>query len=380
MSLEISARSDKIKTMNTNLRYCAALDLHAENCVLGWMTLEGKMVNAKRFSTTEEQLLNHIRQLGKKGVVLIIEMGPMTRWAVRILRPYVQRLIVCDPRRNKLVSCNPHKNDWSDVENLCELARMGSFKEVWVGEDSRRELFRSTVYEFLGWRDEQRHLKTLIKAKYHTWGITRFNGKAVFNKKGRAEYLKRLAEPEQRILMERLYRQYDQAWSLWLETKAQVKRMGKAYPEIEQFQKITGVADVGAHVFSAMIEFPHRFATHQQVWRFSRLGITDRTSDNKPLGYQKIDRAGHGELKNVSYTAWRTACKKTTGDNEVRRFYQASLKRTGSVRHARLNTQRKIIQVMWTIWRKNINYEPEMFFPTATPTNEPKGVAGLQGE
>ena len=46
------------------------------------------------------------------------------------------------------------------------------------------------------------------------------------------------------------------------------------------------------------------------------------------------------------------------------------------MRHARLNTQRKIIEAMWTIWRKGLAYDPEMFFPTATPTTPPKGVAG----
>src|SRR5438094_9705301 len=66
------------------------------------------------------------------------------------------------------------------------------------------------------------------------------------------------------------------------------------------------------------------------------LGITDRTSDNKPLGYQRLDRRGNRELKNLSYHAWRTACKWTTGPNVIKAFYQQSRQRTGSVRHARL--------------------------------------------
>jgi hypothetical protein len=46
---------------------------------------------------------------------------------------------------------------------------------------------------------------------------------------------------------------------------------------------------MAAHVFSAIIEEPSRFGNKQQLWKYSQLGITDRTSDNKPLGYQRLD-------------------------------------------------------------------------------------------
>ena len=54
------------------------------------------------------------------------------------------------------------------------------------------------------------------------------------------------------------------------------------------------------------------------------LGITDRTSDGKPLGYQRLDRRGNHQLKNLTYHAWRTACKSTTGPNPIKSFYQQS--------------------------------------------------------
>src|SRR5206468_6088791 len=40
-----------------------------------------------------------------------------------------------------------------------------------------------------------------------------------------------------------------------------------------------------------------------------------------PLGYQRLDRRGNHELKNLSYHAWRTACKSTTGPNAIKAFY-----------------------------------------------------------
>jgi hypothetical protein len=73
------------------------------------------------------------------------------------------------------------------------------------------------------------------------------------------------------------------------------------------------------------------------------------------------DRRGNHELKNLSYHAWRTACKSTTGPNAIKMFYQQSRFRTGSVRHARLNTQRKILETMWMIWLRHRPFDPERF-------------------
>jgi len=81
-----------------------------------------------------------------------------------------------------------------------------------------------------------------------------------------------------------------------------------------------------------------------------------------PLGYQRIDSAGIGELKAISYRAFVAAMK---GENEVKRFYHQSLQRTHNRKHARLNTQRKILAAMYTIWKKGVAYRPELFAPSA---------------
>ena len=122
-----------------------------------------------------------------------------------------------------------------------------------------------------------------------------------------------------------------------------------------------GVGLMAAHVFSTIIEEPGRFATKHKLWKYSQLGITDCTSDRKPLGYQRLDRRGNWELKNLSYHAWRTACKSTTAPNVIKAFYQQSRERTGSVRHARLNTQRKILEMMWSMWLRRRPFTPEKF-------------------
>jgi transposase len=354
----------------------AALDLHSRMSVLGSMDHDGQTQPRMRFPTEANILRAQVERMRQKGrpLYLTMEAGALTRWASAIVRPVVERLIVCEPRHNRLINTNPTKSDEADVEGMCLLLRLGKLKEVWMGSDHTREIYRALVYELLNWRDAQRELKALIKARYRGWGVLRLHGLKVFSKTLRQGYLEELPGEEERRMMLRLYRQHDRAIEEWKDTFKEVERVGEAFWEVRAFQRIPGVGPMAAHIFSAVIEQPKRFSNRHKLWKYSQLAITDRTSDNKPLGYQRLDRRGNRELKNLSYHAWRTACKSTTGPNAIKSFYQQSRLRTGSVRHARLNTQRKILETMWMMWLRHQPFDPERFAQTQSAPGEQSAV------
>jgi transposase len=362
--------------MNTTPLY-AGLDLHSDHSVLGSMDHDGNSLGQVRFATGAETLRLQVERLRQRRqpVHLTLEAGALTRWAAPILRPLVDRLVICEPRHNRLINANPNKRDELDVEGMCLLLRIGKLKEVWMGTDRTREIYRALVYELCNWRDAQRELKALIKARYRGWGVLRLHGTKVFSKTTRPEYLAQLPGEEERRMIQRLYRQHDHAIAEWKETLKEIERLGKAFWEVKEFQRIPGIGPIAAHTFSAIIEQPERFTNRNQLRRYCRLAVTGRSSDGTPLGYERLDRAGHGELKNLSYHAWRTACKSTTGDNAVKRCYQASRARTGDVRHARLNTQRKILETMWRMWLRRRPFDPEKFFPDAQAKGNEAGAA-----
>jgi transposase len=207
-------------------------------------------------------------------------------------------------------------------------------------------------------RDQQIILKQKIKAMYRYWGVVDVAGEAVYSEKKRHDYLKQIKHLHIRNQLLRLYVLMDEAESMQGKALKAMKQMGRKYPEIKEFKKIPGVGDIGALIFDAFIQTPHRFANRSCLWRYCRLGVTDHSSDGKPLGYKRLDRNGVSELKSISYRAWMNALK---GDNEVRRFYSDSLQRTYSRKHARLNTQRKILAVMYGIWKRGESYRPKLF-------------------
>jgi len=115
----------------------AALDLHSTTSVLGSMDHEGNPLGQTRFATAADTLKEQVAALVKKRrrVHLTLEAGALTRWAVGIVRPLVERLVICDPRHNRLINGNANKRDEVDVDGMCLLLRVGKLKEVWMGED-----------------------------------------------------------------------------------------------------------------------------------------------------------------------------------------------------------------------------------------------------
>ena len=84
----------------------AALDLHSKHSVLGSMDYDGNNQARVHFVTEAEGLAKQVKALAERHrgpVYLTLEAGAMTRWASGIVRPLVARLIICEPRHNRLI-------------------------------------------------------------------------------------------------------------------------------------------------------------------------------------------------------------------------------------------------------------------------------------
>ena len=346
------------------------LDAHTRNCVLATMNSPGRVVSTREFSTSETALIRYVTELPARSKHLMLEESSLAGWIASALRPYVTQLIVCDPRHNALIS-HGNKSDRSDAVDLCRLLRLGEFVEVFHSDQACRTDFKIAVQQYLRVRNDHAKLKCQIKAKYHQAGVVNVRGTEVFTKTHRGSYLDRLPTQARQKIIAYLYDRLDTTGELRKKARATMIELGKPYPEIQRFQRVPGIGVVGAHVFSAFIQTPHRFATKQRLWKYCKLGIRERSSAGKPLAYKRLDRSGSGALKDLSYRCWLTS-QQVAVPNEVSLFYEASLLRTDNPIHARLNTQRKILTVLWTIWKKDVDYNPTLFY------SPPKSTAVAQ--
>lgn len=333
------------------------MDVHARNCVLGHMDSKGNFMGTTTFSTSEQNIIEALKTIKAKEKYLAMEEGNLAYWVAQVSKPYVTEVISSDPKENALIFRSSRKLDKVDTRKLCRLLRLGELKRVYQPENDDRAIFKAAVQHYIDLRNQQIALKQKIKALYRHWGVISVEGQAVYGEK-RSDYLKMVKQTPIRNQLVNLYSLMDEAESKQKKALKMVKKLGQKYPEIKEFQKIPGVGEVLAHTFDAFIQTPHRFADKRKLWRYCRLGITDRSSDGKPLGYKKLDRSGIAELKAMSYRAWLAAMK---GDNEVKRFFSNSYRKTLNRVHARLNTQRKIIAVMYGIWKRGEDYRAQLF-------------------
>jgi transposase len=340
-----------------------AMDVHARNCVLGEMDGNGKFCGNRSFTTCETEIIKALKAIKAKKKFLVIEAGPLSNWVAQVASDYLTEVIICDPRENALIYKSSPKNDKVDTKKLCRLLRLGEFKAVYRPENDQRAIYKAAVQHYMDLRDQLTALKQKIKAMYRQWGVINVFTDSVYSVRGRDKFLTQVNHHPIYLQLKRLYALLDATAAMKQDAEKSMASLGRNYPEIKEFKKMPGMGPIGAHSFDAYIQTPHRFAKRSRLYKYCRLAVTDCTSDGKPLGYKRLDKSGINELKAVSYRAFLSAMK---GDNEVKRFYLNSLQRTHDRTHARLNTQRKILSVMLSIWKKGHPYRAELFLDPST--------------
>lgn len=338
------------------------LDLHSATTVMAVTNEHGKLLRCERFATTGRNLVDQVVAVRANKKLVALEETPMTHWAVELLRPVCTRVVACDPKHNRWISRNAQKSDEADAERLARLLRLGELKEVYHSDRPDRFAFKATVQHYLDVQRDRVRAKNKIKALLKRAGLPGPLGTQAFSSKYRQVLLELMPGDTWRASLARRYRHFDWLHAESREALREVERMGQRYPEVAEFRKVPGIGPVGSNAISAFLQTPHRFENKSALFRYAALSITDRSSDNKPLGYQRLERgAGCIELKRATYHAWLGAIS-TRYDNEVKAYYQAALEHNGQQhKRARLTTQRKILATLWALWRTGASYEPDLF-------------------
>ena len=129
------------------------LDVHKEATTIAVMNSAGKLIMESIVETKAITIRQFIQGL-HGDLHVTFEEGTWAAWLYDLLKPYVTKVIVCDPRKNTLLKVG-NKSDRIDPKKLAELLRNGSLSEVYHGENGVRtlkELARSylTISKDLG--------------------------------------------------------------------------------------------------------------------------------------------------------------------------------------------------------------------------------------
>ena len=272
------------------------------------MDKEGTVHHRLHFTTSEGNLLSKFDSV--KGKLKVhLESCELAGWARALLLEKVCRpieVVVTHAKSNAWVAKDPLKNDGLDAWKLADLIRMGRTHEVFFSRDEDLLVFKRTVQHYQDLTEQQATLKTKIKARIRVEGIIT-SGKTTFSEDGRGLLLNNIENQFRREAFEQLYRMLDHPVAAQQEALELMKKQAGRFPIIERLKEVPGVGLKMACRFVGYIQNPHRFATKRKLWRYCRLGITDRNSDNKPLGYKRLDSNGVGALKDLSRTVFEGA-------------------------------------------------------------------------
>lgn len=329
-----------------------ALDAHSSFCVFGVLSEGDKVLQCIEIETSEVSLITTIQQVsGEK--VLVVEESPLAHWIRRTLKPYVNKLVIAEPRQNHWISKSEDKNDTNDAIRLARLLRGGFIKEVYHTDDDARQDLKELVLHYHDTTRQITRFKNKIKAKFRQHGIYP-QGASVYNVKKREEWLQEIENKQISFILRNQYALFDQARNAQSRILKQLRRSSKRYIEIKRFQKIPGVGFVVAITFFAIIDTAERFANKHKLWSYCSLGVLEKRSAGKTLR-KGASNGGNRVLKYVALEAAQNALCKNRDNKFSRKCSQLRLQGV-SVANAKKTIARKTLATMYMLWKTGGEY------------------------
>jgi transposase len=337
------------------------MDVHQATTVVVVLDSDGKVVLETIVATEAPAIIRLVQSLAGP-LHVTFEETTQAAWLYQVIRGYVAEVIVCDPRRNKLLS-EGSKGDKPDALKLAELLRAGLLKSVHHGHTGTlklKELVRG--YETLSVDTVRTMIR--IKSIYRGRGI-RTPGRGVYQAKQREQWLEQLTEPGARQRVGWLYEELDHLRALRRRAKQAMLLESRSHRAVELLKTIPQLGPVRCALIVATIDTPHRFRTKHQLWSYSGLGVVTHMSaeyemrdgrvvrSRKPITTRGLNRDCNRRLKDAFIGA-ATGGSRT----EPYRSYLNRLQEKGMRNEmARLTLARKIAAISLRIWKKGETFD-----------------------
>ena len=144
------------------------LDVHQATISVAVMDSQGKLIMESIVETKASTILEFLA--GLRGTLLVtFEEGTWSVWLYDLLNPRVDKLVVCNPRKNALLK-DGNKSDRIDGRKLAELLRGNQLKPVYHGETGVRML-RELSRSYLTIVKDLSRVMNRLKAVYRSWAI-----------------------------------------------------------------------------------------------------------------------------------------------------------------------------------------------------------------
>ncbi len=340
--------------------YYIGADVHSNSTELA-IEKKGKIVARYSVPTSIPAITNVLDSLqGKK--YMAVEEGPMSGWLYRNLNDKLDQFISSDPRRNKLIASDGDKDDKIDAGKLASLLRGGFLRAIHHSDDySRAELKQWVNLYHDRVRDAVQGInKIRARCRMHGIKITRA---ALRDPASRADWLQKINQNALANQLRMLWIGYDATVQQVKLAKRQLSTLSKKHNIISQWSKLPGIGLIRATTIFAYLDTPWRFKKKNKLWKYCGVGLQRTTSGTDKKGKPKPARlklpwAVNRALKNVVLGAALSAINQK--NNAFRDYYERMVQDgiiTSNARHA---VARKMLTVMWGMWKTNSRFDEKM--------------------
>src|SRR4051812_1409987 len=216
------------------------MDIHrsfAQVAILG----DGEIKQQLRVDLVHRRAVEFARTLSLEDEGVIEATGNSAA-GERLIRPYVKRVAIANPRLARAIAYARVKTDKIDAAILAKLHASGFLPEVWIADDDTLRRRRQTA-ERMGVLEQSVRIKGRIQAILHANLIPKYNGH-LFGKTGR-KWLDGLPLPEdERAILMRLVHELERVTAQLAELDKLLAQQALADPRALRLMTIPGVSSV----------------------------------------------------------------------------------------------------------------------------------------
>jgi transposase len=347
--------------------YYVGMDVHQASIVIVVLNGVGKVVMELVVETGAETVRNFLKSL-RGNVYVTFEEGTQAEWLHDVIRPLVSKVIVCDPRRNKLL-LEGNKGDRVDALKLAQLLRAGMLRAVYHGDKGVRAL-KELVRNYNCLVSDTTRTMNRLKAVFRGRAIG-CAGQDIYRIDHRDKWLAKLQERGVKQRTRFLYEELAVLMPLRRAAKSEMLKEARRQPAYQLLMSIPLFGPVRVAQLIAVVETPFRFRNKRQFWTYVGLAVVRRTSAeyrvvdgrrrkrSRPAATRGLNRNHNHLLKKIFKSAATSAGTREPFKQE----YEVRLRQGMDESLVRLTIARKLAATTLAIWKRQESFAVKKMKP-----------------
>jgi transposase len=281
---------------------------------------------------------------------VVIEATANSAAVEKLLRPFVKRVAIANPRLVRAIAYARVKTDKIDAAILARLYAAGFLPEVWAPDDDTLRR-RRLITERTGVLEHMVRIKSRIHAILHGNLIPKYDGH-LFGKAGQRWLAAQPVPPEERAILDRLVSELERVVGQLAELDKVLAQEALADLRARRLMTIPGISTVVATTVLASIGDVSRFPTPDKLSSYFGLTPKIRQSGDQPARHGRITKQGNVAARTMLVeAAW--SAKMAPGP--LRAFFNRVQKKAGAPAAA-VATARKLAILIWHVLSADKDY------------------------